>query len=394
MAIRRTKGEGTIDKTSDGLFRWRGYTRDPATGKSVRKIIKAKTRKALIEKVEKWKSESCVTRRLRVRELIPIWLESISKTLKPKTYRDYVMNTQNHLMPQFGDRFIDSVTPLEMQRYLLSLSGNHTITTIKSIRARMSVFFEAAREAGYATRNPIHSVKLPKNSAPRVTRLITTSQIQKLLATAKSYSYRQAPRDPQEEMMARQHFLIVLVAAVTGMRQGEILALQWQDIDMFTRIITVRASLQNIPNTTEGGGRRRVTTKTGRIRRVYISSNLVQELNDWKRMQCEYADKYRGLYDNSGCLVFTNTKGGAIDSTRFAARAFRPMLRTAGLEGVRFHDLRHYAASWMISQGVPIRAVSEQLGHASSDVTLRVYAELIPEMSDKLAAAVDAMPLG
>ena len=193
--------------------------------------------------------------------------------------------------------------------------------------------------------------------------------------------------------MARQHFLIVYVAVVTGMRQGEILALQWSDIDTDARAITVRSSLQNIPGTTEGGGRRRVTTKTGKIRRVCISSDLAQELTDWKRQQDEYSAKYSGLYQNSEHWVFTNTKGGTVDSTRFAARAFRPMLRAAGLGGVRFHDLRHYTASWMISQGVPIRAVSEQLGHASSDVTLRIYAELITEMSDKLAAAVEAMPL-
>lgn len=273
------------------------------------------------------------------------------------------------------------------------LAVNHTIITIRSIRARLSVFFEAARIAGYIRNNPVHDAKIPKDSKPREKRILTTNEIKRLLSVARTCDYRQPPRDPQEAMMARQHFLIVYVAVVTGMRQGEILALQWSDIDTDARAITVRSSLQNIPGTTEGGGRRRVTTKTGKIRRVCISSDLAQELTDWKRQQDEYSAKYRGLYQNSEHWVFTNTKGGTVDSTRFAARAFRPMLRAAGLGGVRFHDLRHYTASWMISQGVPIRAVSEQLGHASSDVTLRIYAELITEMSDKLAAAVEAMPL-
>lgn len=393
MATRRIKGEGTIDRMRDGLFRWRGYVRDPATGENVRKVIKAKTSKELSEKVKRWKTENEIVRRLRVREWSLIWLRSVSKTIKPKTLRDYTQNIKNRLIPPFGERYIDSVTTLEIQRYLSELAVNHTIITIRSIRARLSVFFEAARIAGYIRNNPIHDAKIPKDSKPREKRILTTNEIKRLLSVARTCDYRQPPRDPQEAMMARQHFLIVYVAVVTGMRQGEILALQWSDIDTDARAITVRSSLQNIPGTTEGGGRRRVTTKTGKIRRVCISSDLAQELTDWKRQQDEYFAKYRGLYQNSEHWVFTNTKGGTVDSTRFAARAFRPMLRAAGLGGVRFHDLRHYTASWMISQGVPIRAVSEQLGHASSDVTLRIYAELITEMSDKLAAAVEAMPL-
>lgn len=393
MATRRSKGEGSIDKTREGLFRWRGYARDPVTGESVRKTIKAKTRKQLSEKVEKWKSGNGNVRRIRVEEMSPIFAESSSKTLKPKTLRDYIKTIKNHVILPFRGRYIDSITTLDIQRYLSNLTESHETITIRSIRARMSVFFEFAKTAGYIQKNPVRAVKMPKDSKPRKMRILTTSEVQGLLDVAKTYSYRQQPRDPQEKLMARQNYMIVLIAAITGMRQGEILALQWTDIDADARVITVRASLQNIPQTTDGGGRRRVTTKTGKTRRVYISSDLAQEVKDWKQQQDEYAKKFRGLFRNSENFVFTNTKGSAVDSTRFAARAFRPMLRAAGIEGVRFHDLRHYTASWMISQGVPIRAVSEQLGHASSDITLRIYAEMISEMNDKLAAAVDAMPL-
>lgn len=392
--MRRSRGEGSIDKTREGLFRWRGYVRDPITGENVRKKITAKTKPALMEKVKRWKSESGATRRLRVEDMAQMWLKSVSATLKPKTLRDYTQNIKNHLLEPFKGRYMDSITTLDIQRYLSQLAVNHTIITIRSIRARMSVFFEFARTAGYIQKNPVRATKLPKDSKPRAMRILTTNEVQRLLDVARTYSYRQSPRDPQEDLMARQNYLIVLVAAITGMRQGEILALQWTDLDTETRIITVKASLQNIPRTTDGGGRRRVTTKTGKTRRVYMSSDLAQELKGWKRHQDEYAKKYRGLYKNSDNLVFTNTNGNTVDSTRFAARAFRPMLRVAGIEGVRFHDLRHYAASWMISQGVPIRAVSDQLGHASSDITLRIYAEMITEMNDKLVAAVDAMPFG
>lgn len=89
MATRRIKGEGTIDRMRDGLFRWRGYVRDPATGENVRKVIKAKTSKELSEKVKRWKTENGIVRRLRVREWSLIWLRSVSKTIKPKTLRDY-----------------------------------------------------------------------------------------------------------------------------------------------------------------------------------------------------------------------------------------------------------------------------------------------------------------
>lgn len=393
-AMRRSRGEGSIDKTRKGLFRWRGYVRDPVTGENVRKKITAKSKPALMEKVKRWKSESGSTRRLRVEDVAQIWLRSVSATLKPKTLRDYTQNIKNHLLAPFKGRYVDSITTLDIQRYLSQLAVNHTTITIRSIRARLSVFFEFAITAGYIQKNPVRATKLPKDSKPRAMRILTTSEVQRLLGIAQNYSYRQPPRDQQEKLMARQNYLIVLIAAITGMRQGEILALQWTDIDTDARIITVRASLQNIPQTTDGGGRRRVTTKTGKTRRVYISPDLAQEMKDWKRQQDEYAKKYRGLYQNDEKLVFTNTKGDMVDSTRFAARAFRPMLRVAGIEGVRFHDLRHYAASWMISQGVPIRAVSEQLGHASSDITLRIYAEMISEMNDKLMAAVDAMPFG
>lgn len=392
MATRRTKGEGTIDKTSDGLFRWRGYARDPATGESIRKSLKAKNRKELMEKVKRWKAESGAARRYRIKEWAAVWLRSISGTLKAKTYRDYASNLKNHLIMQFGDRYLDSVTALDIQRYLSGLAENHTVITIRSIRARLSVFFEAARSAGYIRQNPVHAAKLPKDSKPRERQILTTDEVRRLLDVAKTCSYRQSPRDPQEELMAKQHYLIILVAVVTGMRQGEILALQWSDVDTAARVITVRASLQNIPVTTPGGGRRRVTTKSGKTRRVCISSDLARALTDWQRYQSKYAKKYRGLYINKENLVFTNTLGDTVDSARFAARVFRPVLRTAGITGVRFHDLRHYAASYLLSQGVPVRAVSEQLGHSGCDVTLRIYAEMIHEMSDKLTMAVEAMP--
>ena len=93
MATRRIKGEGTIDRMRDGLFRWRGYVRDPATGENVRKIIKAKTSKELSEKVKRWKTENGIVRRLRVREWSLIWLRSVSKTIKPKTLRDFILRT-------------------------------------------------------------------------------------------------------------------------------------------------------------------------------------------------------------------------------------------------------------------------------------------------------------
>jgi integrase len=167
---------------------------------------------------------------------------------------------------------------------------------------------------------------------------------------------------------------MIQVAIFTGMRQGEILGLQWGDIDWSGRQIHVRRAWK------EGAFTEPKTRNS--IRRVDFPEFLVLELKKW-RLQCP-----KGDLD----LVFPSETGNPISHANLLQRGSYPALRRAGLRKIRFHDLRHTFASLMIANGEDIVRVSRLLGHASPNITLSIYSHMLPRehygSTDRLAQLV------
>ncbi|MEU5903950.1 site-specific integrase [Micromonospora sp. NPDC047527] len=175
-----------------------------------------------------------------------------------------------------------------------------------------------------------------------------------------------------------------LIGIALGLRQGEVLGLRWDDIDLTAGTLRVRGQLQRDPDT---GALVFVETKTARSRRTLPLPPTV--LTALRRHQ-EHQAAERFDVDNwaDPGLVFATSVGTPIHP-RNDYRSFREIIRRAGLRQVRLHDLRHTAASVLLAQGVPARVVMEILGHSQISVTLNIYAHVAPEVAREAAARLE-----
>ena len=395
---RRTRGTGSFDKVTDAkgntVYRWRIGIYNPLEKKTAYKSIKAKSRAALEAKVEEWKKENAengilpsLPKRLTVAQWVEIWFQTIENKLAYGTVYHYKFTINRHLLPAFGRQWIGQVSPLDLQRYFDGLLKILSPVTVATIRAHMSMCFEAAVRLGVIIKNPVKQTLHVKIRKPDL-KILEESEVERLLAVAKSGEYFRPPRDESAVFNLKRNYLVVLLAVATGMRQGEIFGLTWPCVDVGTSKIEVKHSLQDLPN-----ARVLKAPKNGKSRIITIPDHVADELKEWREFQANYAEQFKGFYENPVNLVFTKSKGGYISAANFSEWDFRAILVAAGLSGTRFHDLRHFFASSMLARGASIMAVSEHLGHSSIDITLRRYTHVLERSRDEMKEMLNANPL-
>ena len=175
-----------------------------------------------------------------------------------------------------------------------------------------------------------------------------------------------------------------MLALNTGMRQGELLALKWDDVDLEGGVLRVRRTLTRAGKFYATG-----ETKTRNSRRVIrLTGAAVEAVRGHLSRQLEEMERGGALYQPGG-LVFATRTGTIINPSNLRNRSLKPLLNAAGLRPVRFHDLRHTCATLLLSQNVNPKIVSEMLGHASVSITLDVYSHLMPDMQEKAARALE-----
>lgn len=178
---------------------------------------------------------------------------------------------------------------------------------------------------------------------------------------------------------------LYVVALATGMRQGELLALRWHDLDLDGGSLQVHASVHY---TKDNYVFTEPKTKYSR-RRIALSHVAIGALHDHQGRQLgERFDLGQSWEDLD--LVFPNTVGRPIDGMNLVKYWFYPLLQRANLPRIRFHDLRHTAATLLLEHGVNPKVVSEMLGHSHVSVTLGIYSHVMPHMQQQAAEAMDA----
>ncbi len=171
---------------------------------------------------------------------------------------------------------------------------------------------------------------------------------------------------------------LLVLALTTGMRQGELLGLQWEDVDLKTGTVYIRRTLLELKGKLTLG-----ETKSGRNRRVDLPDIAVETLREHrKRMLAE---------GHPGPWVFCDTQGGPIRKSNLTRRWFKPLLQRAGLPDIRFHDLRHTAATLLLTLGVHPKIVQERLGHSQISLTLDTYSHVLPSMQREAARKLDTL---
>jgi integrase len=177
--------------------------------------------------------------------------------------------------------------------------------------------------------------------------------------------------------------LYVLVIA-TGLREGELLALKWEDVELEDAVLRVRYTL-----TRTGGKVTLGPPKTKKSRRsVGLTERAVEALRAHLSRQLEEMERMGYLY-RPGSLVFANKVGGIISPSNLRNYSFKPLLKRAGLPDIRFHDLRHTCATLLLSRNVNLKIVSEMLGHSSIAITLDTYSHVLPTMQESAIRALE-----
>ena len=178
---------------------------------------------------------------------------------------------------------------------------------------------------------------------------------------------------------------LYVLAVTTGLRQGELLGLKCDDIDLQVGTLQVRRTL-----TTAKGGPVLSTPKTkGSRRTVKLSQTALEALRSHLERQLgENSDWAGGLWRENG-LIFASAAGEPLDRRYITTHRFKPLLKRAKLPQVRFHDLRHTCATLLLSKNVNPKVVSEMLGHATIAITLDTYSHVLPNMQESAAKAME-----
>lgn len=292
-------------------------------------------------------------RELTLSEWVHRWLESeVACMVKESTLQMYCGLARNHLLPFLGGWFLSQVTPMMIRELIVNLQEKGLgAVSIRSVLRLLSSAMRAAQDEGLIRKNPCRKVKPP--SVWQKEQRVLTSEEQELLCAEL--------RQPED--------LPALLGLYTGMRLGEICALQWSDINWEQQTLTVRQTVQRVPQprkTSDTSGCKTClkvgTPKTAHSHRIIpLPEILIERLRTLKR--------------GNRIFLFSDTQRAA--EPRTIQRRFQRLTKRLGLGGVHFHTLRHTFATRLLELGVQVKTVSAMLGHASVKTTLDVYAHSI-----------------
>jgi integrase len=371
MAGRRGNKEGNLRKRPDGRWEARIVLPDGS-----RKSFYGKTRqeaaKLLVVAVRDQNiGLPIVGEKQTLEQYLGHWLEVVKPTIKPRTHRLYEMFVRVHIAPALGATTLSRLSPQQIQAlYAGRLAAGLSSTSVQHVHYMLHRALDAALRLGLVQRNVSELIDPPRMRHHEMT-VLSPEQVRTFLATAKIDRY----------------YALYVLALTTGMRQGELLTLKWRDVDLDGARLTVRATLQYV----KGQGYVFTPPKTKRSRRsIALTSAAVDALRAHRQRQDIEREKLGTAWADHN-LVFPNTIGRPLDGIRLLQRYFHPLLERAGLPRIRFHDLRHTAATLLVGKGINPKIVSEMLGHAQVAITLDIYSHVMPHMQEQAAAAMDSL---
>jgi integrase len=371
MAARKRRGhnEGTVFYLAS-RDRW-VVDVTVSTGKRKRFYFKTKQeairgRNELLREVEQ--STLATGPRRKLGEYLEDWIENVHKDeLRISTYVKY-KKLIKYIVAELGNVWLQKLTPEQVRRFYTRLGkkkedGGRGLSskTIHEVHGVLHLALENAVRWSYVSRNVCDLVKPPRIVSREPTPL-TLEQAQALLETV------------------REHRLEVLlaVAVVTGMRRGELVALRWSNIDFKRKTLLVLHTVDYIPK--YGYVETEPKTKAGK-RLVKLPDFLLDMLKQHRAKLLEQQLKKGVAWENRD-LVFPDLRGGYFNPG-YLDKVFAKLLREAGVPHMPFHDLRHSAATILLSMGVNIKVIQQLLGHSDIAITLRIYGHLLPSMQDE-----------
>ena len=380
MAKKKSRGNGDGDvfprKNKDGkIIGYRGaYWVQTADGPK-RRYVSGKTKaecRAALTKARADRDGGLVygAGGLNVEDYLRSWLsDSVKDTVRATTFERYEQNCRMHITPTLGRVKLKELTPAHLRGLYKEKLQDLSPRSVRYVHVTLHKALKQAVHDGLIPRNVTEAVKPPQIHREEM-RPLTPEQAKTFLETIC------AEGDRLEALY--------VMAITTGLRQGELLGLKWDDVDLEAGTLQVRRTL-----TTAKGGPELASPKTkGSRRSVKLSQRALSALRSHLKRQLVEIDKAGSLWRENG-LIFASEMGEPLDRRYITTHLFKHLLKRAELPGIRFHDLRHTCATLLLSKNVNPKVVSEMLGHASIAITLDTYSHVLPNMQDSAAEAIE-----
>lgn len=346
---------------------------DPGTGKQVQKSFTGKTQKEVRQQMQAAAAE--VNKgtyrepsKITVGEWLDLWMAEYLVNTKPHTRKSYQSIVDNHIKPAIASIPLASLSPIQIQKLLNGVRSTKTTMrgqkvnpkTIKNIHGVLHSALHQAVLCGYLTANPADRAVLPRRSKAEI-HVLDTRQMQAFFQAIQGHPYENLYR----------------LDLLTGMRQSELLGLQWQDIDWKQKTLTVKRQLQYLGGSQ--GGYQYQTPKSNKSRLIVLPDLAVEALERQRLLQQEMAQMAGPAWSNPDGLVFTDPLGTHIKHD-VIYRNLKRIFASIGAPELRFHDLRHSYAVLSLQSGCDIKTVQENLGHYAAAFTLDTYGHVTQQM--------------
>lgn len=310
-------------------------------------------------------------------EWLEIWKEAYTGDVKPSTVYLYSRNIDQYIIPWLGAIKLSQLTPLQIQAlYNRLLKPDQkevrplSAKTVRNIHGVLHKALEQAVQVGYIRSNPTNACKTPKAMKPQI-RPLDSDQVSAFLKAAQGHP----------------HEYLYQIAMFTGLRQGEVLGLTWDCLDVERGTLLVKQQLRREQK--KGGKYYLSTTKTSKSRMLTLAPSVVRLFRLQMIKQNGMRAKAGELWQERN-LVFSNAVGSYL-SYRTVYDCFKRLMAKIGSPDTRFHDLRHTYAVMAIQSGDDIKTVQENLGHATAAFTLDVYGHVTAQMRQDSANRMERL---
>src|SRR5215469_616465 len=357
---RRGHGEGSIfQRQRDGKWIAQLTLENGRTKQFCRKSYQEALRALQQAQLEQKQGRLARGPKQTVGQYLEYWLDIHQAQLKLSTYTMYRRNLDKHILPGIGHYQVQALTADQVQAfYAKKQKEGLSAASVRLLHAILSAAFKDAvrwKRLAYNICTAVDPPRLPRHER----RPLDRDQAQRLLAVAEG---------------TRLECLLTLALA-TGMRLGELLALRWGDINLEEMTLQVQHTVDHL----SGRGFVETEPKTESSRRtIALPQFVVDALKQYRTAQLEMRLQAGARWKEQG-LVFPNGLGKYLGRDRVYG-LFKQLLHEAGLPDIRFHDLRHSAATLLLSMGVNVKVVQEILGHADIHMTLGIYGHVLPSM--------------
>jgi integrase len=385
----RSNGEGSPYPVADGTWRaalvtgWMG-------DKPKRKFYRGRTKAEVLQKLDDDRRDlrlgilSEAPERQTLEQYLASWVKDVATPrVRPRTLVHYQSLIDRHIVPVIGRVPLVKLSPQHVQMLISAKLETLSPKTCRHIRTCLRVALGTAVKWNLIQRNAAALSDAPPMPDQHV-RSMTEEELASFEKAAQGHPFEAA----------------FVLALATGAREGEILGLQWSRVDCERRQMQIAVQLQRVylkpasANAEDDGPKTSLilsAPKTKKSFRVVLLCDAAVTALTAHKMRQEADKRLASTLWQEGDFVFANPTTGTPLDPRTLIKYFHQVKDAAGIKDLRFHDLRHSCASFLLAHGVPVKMISEMLGHSSTAFTMDVYGHVLPKMQQQAVTEMNAI---